>query len=379
MKCIYCGSDTKYRDRRTNGGHCAACKHAFAFEPMTDTRKVTDGLFKKMVEKVSGGGKLSFTERQLWYEFNRRYSRARFWWGPWGRIAAVSGLGGGAAAVGLTILFPLTAPLTFAMPAALGACGVGFAAAQSRRIRRTAPVYTQVPFGAFTNYLHKWVHAHGPIERLLPLPAAQPLPARQVEPDLTAYSFDRALVTDHAETAAMLVANNFHFENNCAILSADGYPPGRTETIMEMLRRNPQLQVYALHDATAPGCLLIPTLREEKWFPDRSIRIVDLGLRPQHVPILRPLIEKDRPHAVPGTLRAILTPEEVAWLEQGNRAELAALRPAKLMRAVYQGFARTRQALQTDTGSSSFDSGPSGGVIWINDSGADVYAADSFG
>ena len=30
----------------------------------------------------------------------------------------------------------------------------------------------------------------------------------------------------------MLVANNFHFENNCAILSLDGYPSGNAATVL---------------------------------------------------------------------------------------------------------------------------------------------------
>ena len=31
---------------------------------------------------------------------------------------------------------------------------------------------------------------------------------------------------DSRDTARMLVANRFHFEHNCAVLSRDGYPDG---------------------------------------------------------------------------------------------------------------------------------------------------------
>ena len=73
--------------------------------------------------------------------------------------------------------------------------------------------------------------------------------------------------------------------------------------------------------------------------------------------------------------------EEIAWLELGNTAELHALRPNKLMRAVYQGFAKAGQVdtSSTDGGTDGViyvDSGPS---IWVYDSGVDVYASDSFG
>ena len=63
------------------------------------------------------------------------------------------------------------------------------------------------------------------------------------------------------------------------------------------------------------------------------------------------------------------------WLERGNTAELAALRPARLMRAIYQGFARAGQ-IGADPGSDTLADTP---LIWIHDGGADVYAADSFG
>jgi len=378
MKCIYCGSDTKYRDRRTNGGACATCKHPFAFEPMAvgpGGVKLTDGLFQALIRKVSGDGKVFFTERQIWYEFNRRFSRRRFWWGPWGRVAAASGLCGGLAACGMAVLFPPAIPVAVA----LGAGGAGFAAFRSSQLARGAPIYARIPFGDFAaSYLRKWTHTHGPIDHLLPPASKQPdAPPRQMDPDLTAYSFDRALVADHAETAAMLVANNFHFENNCAILSADGYPYGIAQTVLTMLRRNPQLQVFALHDTTPSGCQLPALLREAAWFPDPAIRIIDQGLRPAHAQKLRLLLEHSEPHPLPAGARASLTAAEIGWLEQGNRAELADLRPARLMRALYQGFARANQAGQTDSWTT--DAGDTGGGIWIYDSSADIYAADSFG
>ena len=68
--------------------------------------------------------------------------------------------------------------------------------------------------------------------------------------DLGDYSFDRAVICDRARTVDLLIANNFHFENNCAILSIGGYPKGPFELVRTMLKRNPKLQVFALHDAS---------------------------------------------------------------------------------------------------------------------------------
>ena len=55
------------------------------------------------------------------------------------------------------------------------------------------------------------------------------------------YSFDRAIICDKPKIAQFLIRNNFHFENNCAVLSIDGYPQSIFNTVMEMLQRNPDL------------------------------------------------------------------------------------------------------------------------------------------
>jgi hypothetical protein len=368
MKCIYCQTDSKYKVRQINGGRCIACHHAFAFEPYTDPLKIADGLFQRAIQDVSSLDTLFFTERQLWYELNRRlWRRGRWNLTPgWGAATAVFGIGGFLTAVTLGSFWPIL----IAVP------GVAGSVMMSRRQRRNAPRTPPLSFDMFTSlYLHKWVQIHGPIERLIPSPAPRPeSAARDAEPDLTAYSFDRALVTDRDEAAAMLVANNFHFENNCAVLSTGGYPGEIAETVLAMLRRNPQLKLFALHDASPTGCQLPLTLREERWFPDASIQILDLGLRPRHVQSLKLFTLKTGPQLLSSGLLALLPTEEATWLEQGQMAELEALRPARLMKAVYQGFGRANQP------DSEYGSGVDGGFIWIGDGGvSDVYAADSFG
>ena len=174
----------------------------------------------------------------------------------------------------------------------------------------------------------------------------------------------------------MLVANRFHFENNCAILSRDGYPDAMRATIMDMLRRNPKLRVFVVHDASAAGCGMASDMRDASWFPDPSVQIVDLGLRPAHVKGSTMFVVDGRPPRFTRELEAALTPDERAWLEAGHVVELASLRPAKLMRSIYQGFARSNQ-IGSD-GTATGDSG-TGFIIWGYDGGADVYAADSFG
>jgi hypothetical protein len=214
------------------------------------------------------------------------------------------------------------------------------------------------------------------------VPAAQ-LPS--IAADVSAFSFDRAVVTDRWEAAAMLVANRFHFEHNCAVLSLDGYPEAIGDTVKNMLRRNPQLTVFALHDASPEGCLLPLSLREPDWFPDPSVRVVDLGLRPETARRLRlPVLNHPVRH-LPPRLAEILPQEEVEWLLAGNTAELATLRPAQVLRAVYDGIRRVGHpdgsVSGSDSGSDVGFYGPAG-IIWVgdvHDERHDTASVDGFG
>lgn len=372
MKCIHCSSDTKGPVRRANGGRCGSCLHAFAFEPTLDAYQMTDPAFAKLIDNVSGKGALFFTERQLWYEMNRfLHARARPGCGKAAAVAMTAGTGGawalahlprpllvGALALGAGLALSTVAPLT------------------SRR--KGGARYEKLDFVTFqTKYLERWTRIHGVPEKLI-----QRLDARlnngaaggslSSAPDLTAYSFDRALIVDHGEIAAMLVANRFHFENNCAILSLDRRFPvgGLFGTVKTMLQRNPNLTIAVMHDAAPAGIEATRRLREEGWFPEAGVRIADLGLTPRQAIQADLILTREAPSA---STSAFLPPEEIAWLAEGNRAELAALRPARLMTIAYQGFTRIAQA-----GDGVWDSGG----VWIfgydpYPGGGWVYAADS--
>lgn len=341
MKCIHCGTDSRLRERTDK--RCPKCRHPFAFEPTADPDRVTDVRFKHAIERVSGGGKVQFTEQNLWYELNRRWMKPGLW------DSVLSAL--------------------------------------ARRRGPAQPRPPRIPFAAFEQrYLRRWREVHGDVAGLLPVRevAAPALPAA-VPADVAAFSFDRVVVTDRWETAQVLVANRFHFEHSCAVLSRDGYPDGTAETVKEMLRRNPRLTVFALHDASPGGCLLPLTVREAEWFP--GARIVDLGLRPGTVRRLRIPALPGTATLVPPRLAEILSAKDVAWLAEGHRAELAVLRPAQLMRAVYKGIVAAGPGDGSSGGSDGSTSGGGGdtyyggGIIWVGDPGpgADTAAVDGFG
>lgn len=369
MKCVHCSRDAKYKDRKSNHGRCPGCKHPFAFEPYTDKLKVTDGQMQHAIQQVSGNGAVAYTTRHLWYEFNRKWRKGAGMH-PLGYGGAVAGFGLGAITAAAT---SSGLPLAIGIVAGAGALFAGVRMGK-KRTNRTAAGSPRLPFDDFlANYYGRWRSVHGPGARE-PLPVLSRAPIQlspAAPPDLTTYSFDRALITDRADVAAMLVANNFHFENNCAVLSADGYPFGIRDTVMTMLHRNPNLQVFALHDASRTGCALPALLRAPAWFPNHQVRIIDLGLRPTHVRQLRLLTLPGQPGPLPVEAHAGMSPDDIRWLEAGNIAELETIRPARLLRSAFQGFARYRE--------SRLDGSADAGSIWFYDSSSDTYASDSFG
>src|SRR5215207_4915993 len=120
MKCIHCGTDSRLRERAD--GRCPRCRHRFAFEPTRDPHKVTDGQFKHAVDRVSGDARVLFTERHLWYEFNRRWMRPGFWRSPFGVLPFAGASPAVLAAMGIlkAAVFPVAA-VGVAVGAGIGA------------------------------------------------------------------------------------------------------------------------------------------------------------------------------------------------------------------------------------------------------------------
>jgi hypothetical protein len=206
---------------------------------------------------------------------------------------------------------------------------------------------------------------------------AQPSRRDAPEPDIADYSFDRAVICDRARTVDLLVANNFHFENNCAVLAIGGYPPGPFETIRTMLKRNPKLQVFALHDADVPGCRLAHRLANDSaWFKGQA-SVTDVGLRPRHAKPYRRLLL-----SVPTTSVQAdhgISDDDMRWLS-AYALELAVIRPEQVLKRLFRAINReekrsgdgggdgsTSTMSDRDTSSFSSDAGDSDG------------AADAFG
>ena len=439
MKCLSCGTDSKYKDRKDQ--RCPKCQAEFAFEPAGNVKDpVTDQLFHNAIVAVSSGGKIQWGIEHLYYEINRRKKippGCAIALIPTTIFVLIASLGAGAkggAAVPLEVRLIL--------PALLVSLGVFLF------YRHRNHPYPRITQEVFDKLWARWLHVRGKpkgvITRLLPAPAnsvrgmaqkvfgrrepAVPMltsdepPPRQfvrstsgapllfgkrnnppavperlrtldeylkalesqyfVAPEIRNYSFDRAVICDRARTVDLLVANNFHFENNCAVLSVDGYPEGPFSTVKAMLKRNPKLQVFALHDATPDGCRLAHHVAySPEWFGGLT-RVIDLGLRPRHVKPFRGLwipatdgIQQSEPG---------IDSSEAAWLSN-HALELAAIRPEYVLKRLFAGLsAHAKDEPSSDGGVSycgSFDGGGSdgGGSDGGGHDGAADSGGDSFG
>lgn len=343
MKCIYCNQDAKFKDR--SGGSCPNCGKKFALEPQRGD-KFTDGFVKAAVDAVSSQGKVRWNLEHLYYEMWRRQQKKS------------SGcVGNGCLVIGLALgVFGVVhqgdmVPLVFYG----GAGGLGWLLSWLAG-RGGKPLKRDL----FNVTWSKWAAVHGvPPTMIVP----RPQPNRTIpESDLGDYSFDRAVICDTSETVDLLLANNFHFENNCAVLSIDGYPAPVFETVRTMLKRNPNLRVWALHDATPIGCMLAWRLKnEEAWFPTGA-QIIDVGLRPGHAGPLSKMVE---PGVGKIPQHEAYTDQEREWLSKHQLA-LAAIRPEQVIKRLFRSFTAYAESdagfvVLADTTSFSSDASTSDG------------------
>lgn len=362
MKCIKCSEDNKLKERKENSGCCKKCKHPFAFDPKLGD-KFTDQFFAHTLEKISVNDSLYFTPRQFYYFFNSKKAD---------KVNLVLGI----------ILLGASVPvLTF--------CPFGFIAAPILAFSGLSIIWAKYApqfFGRKTStsieetkkLVDRWQQKNGSVTKLLPPPQIQTLPA-SVNPEVSAYSFDRAVICDRHEIAHFLIVNNFHFENNCAVLSVNGYPNSIFETVLAMLKRNPELKAYALHDASPSGVQLVHRLRtQSRWFADSAgVTIFDLGLLPRQLTkkkmfVLKTNESAQQAHTIPAEVKATLQADEIKWLEAGKHVELESLSPMLLLRILREGIAKSRNP-QADDALVMVD----GGGYYGND--VSVYSVDSFG
>ncbi len=366
MKCIRCQRDSNFKDR--TGRRCPGCGERFAFEPR-EGDKVTDALFEDAIARVSSQGEVWWGVEHLYYEVSRRLHKRRMT--PAVPVMVVGGFISFVVAIAVHWMVGVFAALAFAIPSLLA--------------RRAAE--SPLSRDDFEKLWTRWKDVHDAPRRVITRRAPAAVPARTLDADIPSYSFDRAVICDRARTVDLLLANNFHFENNCAVLSADGYPQQAFEVVRGMLKNNPRLQVYALHDATREGCALAERVAHApEWF-DGRLKVVDVGMRPSHAQAYRGLwVRRGRGRLDPIAATA-LTPRERAWLESGWTLELAAITPEQVIKRLYRALAQDRSGGDGSSGSGGGTDSSDGGLVVVYadqpgfhvDASASDGGGDSFG
>jgi hypothetical protein len=281
VKCVGCATQNDYRTRQRNNGACDRCGRAFAFEPREGS-PITDVAFQNAITTVSEDGRLAWLERQLYYEVARRVRRGR-------------------------LLHRLT-----------------------RRAR------VSLDHETFAGLLKRWVSVHGaPRGRLERNAFAADVRAQERAHDATEYGFDRLVVCESDDIVDMLLANGFHGDHKCAVLSASGYPTWAYELLLPRLRETPPTSIVVLHDADVAGCRLAAEVRSSaQWFGGvEGVEVVDAGLRPADATRFRGVYLEGSPADV---LADPVSVEEARWLAK-HRLELEAARPRALI-AVLAGI-----------------------------------------
>jgi hypothetical protein len=243
--------------------------------------------------------------------------------------------------------------LGFILNAVLGLSAIWLSFFQRRRVNQVAETLL-INTSQVEGWLENWQRVNGTVTKMLPSPthllsttALETLPNVEV----SAYSFDRLVVCQSDEIAQLLIANNFHFENNCAILSISGYPQRIFATTMEMLRRNRDLKVYAFHNCSPEGMELVNELRTNpRWFADGNIVVIDVGLLPRQVLASKRgiFVQNSKISATAAQnlglqLRQNLSDTEITWLNKGNFVDLESFTPQKLIQVLQRSIANSQQ------------------------------------
>jgi hypothetical protein len=137
------------------------------------------------------------------------------------------------------------------------------------------------------------------------------------------YGLPRLLICQDRAIADMLLANDLHMESACAVYAMADLP-------LDPRLRAVTGRVYVLHDASLAGFAALATVR--RWAD--GLPVTPLGLRPAHARTMR-LFRAEKSTVEDADLDG-LEPWEQRWLRAGRSVEVAAVNPARLLRAVHR-------------------------------------------
>lgn len=279
MKCPKCGNDHK----RSLGMTCGTCRYAFALDPKEDPH-ISDAAFNKTLDRLSNFGRSYFTYNQLYAQLHKLALKKK-------RVQKY-------------ILVPLAGIMTFIALSIFGQ-DIGFL------FKFVILIIVIVGVGAVTwtwrpgikasclrNVIEKYERIHG-IDNLVKGNYFKDMEPKRFDKEILKYAPERMLIVERDDIADMLLMNNFAADNKTLVVSAQGYPKRAFLAFKHFAKKNPDLPVYVMHDASKAGVQLKTRLQMDPAWGLQNRDIQDLGLFPDDVkrleqPIWLPDKSKER-------------------------------------------------------------------------------------
>ncbi len=332
MTCPHCQASLTGKERPNLT--CSKCGKYFAFEPKQNALRLHDLKFRASVDRLGSGG-FKYTARQLRLALSRKPPTPP---------------GGYGAAIGLTSLgLLLTIVLAFAgggkaIAAGLGLTLAGIIVGLSKAFGGQAEVTDATFQGEFIN---RWHAVYGEMPSGLIDESA--LAGLTVE-DRPSQNLLGVVVCPDQDLLKCLLANGVPRDLQLGLLSTAAPADAWENGLLELLKKNPQLPILLLHDASAEHAFLARDLPQILGL-SAGHRIFDLGLNPKKsISKQRQVIKRLVPSEVAARLdqeamgsdvggsrpirrgRAQVSAEEVWWLKEGNCSPILAVPPASLIK-----------------------------------------------
>lgn len=276
--------------------------------------KVNEHLVADEAARLGVGG-LSYTPRQLYYAVCAALERPQV-------TVGTSQLAGGILLTVLGIVFGALASVYLIALVIIGVVVAGMGV-QNRRREHNRPTTRPLAIG-YDDFVAGVI-----APRRNGSGATQPLPGLLLDPDSNGHGADAkpeslpVVVCDHKETAALLEAIN----------GTAGFAV-RALAEQDAAQAIRARRVFSLHDCDPSGCGLPLRLRDMG-----AAEVVDIGLRPAQIARRHAQVIEGAPAIVPRETAAVLTPDEMVWLAEGQRVELAVLTPQELLEGVRRSIA----------------------------------------
>jgi hypothetical protein len=334
--CPHCRTSLLGRDR--GGNKCRVCKHRFAFDPKSNPLKLHDLRLRALVQTLSTKGReaqppLAYTADQLRYAASRKVISARP--GCSTTLGCMSLVPVVIALVAVAAAMQNDATASAASVAIAGLVTVVIVIAYRVGARRRKFPGYPVSRARFAAMLQSWQRVYGaPPAGMLP-----EAPAGVVVPEQAPRA---VLFCPDGATVRFLAAAGVAQRHPVVLVPGpDVETAGPPPALLQAARDG--LPVLVLHDAGVGGCVWVPRLRAAL----SGASVLDIGLRPRIATRGGPAVRLRPPKDVLEELRVAadrglveLDADELTWLSDGNVLPLAAVLPARLLRAVERAVAR---------------------------------------